>query len=97
MPSLSEGLPVVGVQALSMGLAFVAGKVGGFIDLVEEGKNGYLHSPSDRDMFSQSLRILLEDRRLLYKFRLQSREISKKFDLERIVDAYEKILLESKR
>ena len=97
MPSLSEGLPVVGVQALSMGLAFVAGKVGGFIDLVEEGKNGYLHFPSDRDMFSQSLRILLEDRKQLYKFRLASREISKKFDLEQVVEAYEKIFLECKR
>ena len=97
MPSLSEGLPVVGVQALSMGLAFVAGKVGGFIDLVEEGKNGYLHLPSERDLFSQSLRILLEDHQQLYKFRLASREISKKFDLERIVEEYEKILLECKR
>lgn len=97
MPSLSEGLPVVGVQALSMGLAFVAGKVGGFIDLVEDGKNGFLHLPSERDEFSQSLRILLDDHQLLYKFRLASREISKKFDLERIVEEYEKILLECKR
>ncbi len=97
MPSLSEGLPVVGVQALSMGLAFVAGKVGGFIDLVEEGKNGYLHLPTERDLFSQSLRILLEDHQQLYKFRLASRKISKKFDLERIVEDYEKILLECKR
>ncbi|HET9587728.1 MAG TPA: glycosyltransferase family 4 protein, partial [Anaerolineales bacterium] len=35
MPSLSEGLPVVGVQALAKGLAIVASQVGGFVDLVD--------------------------------------------------------------
>jgi L-malate glycosyltransferase len=97
MPSFSEGLPVVGVQALSMGLAFVVGKVGGFIDLVEGGKNGFLHLPTERDKFSRSLRILLEDQEKLYKFRLRSREISKKYDLDGIVGTYEKILMECKR
>ncbi len=47
MPSLSEGLSVVGLQALSMGLAIVASRIGGFIDLVESGVNGYLIEPSD--------------------------------------------------
>jgi len=97
MPSFSEGLPVVGVQALSMGLAFVVGKVGGFIDLVEGGKNGFLHLPTERDKFSRSLRVLLEDHEKLYKFRLRSREISKKYDLDGIVEKYEKIFLECKR
>ena len=42
MPSRSEGLPVVGVQALAKGLAIVASRVGGFVDLVDDDKNGYL-------------------------------------------------------
>ncbi|RMD61637.1 glycosyltransferase family 1 protein, partial [Candidatus Parcubacteria bacterium] len=41
MPSLSEGLPVVGVQALAKGLAIVASRVGGFVDLVRDGENGF--------------------------------------------------------
>ena len=94
MPSLSEGLPVVGVQALSMGLAFVAGKVGGFMDLVKEGVNGFLHLPSEEAMFSQSLRRLLEDTSLLHKFRKNSRKISREFDLEQIVEKYENLFKE---
>ena len=39
MPSLSEGLSIVGLQALSMGLAIVASRIGGFIDLVEHDVN----------------------------------------------------------
>src|SRR5574341_1656547 len=42
MPSRSEGLPVVGVQALAKGLAIVASHVGGFVDLVQQRENGYL-------------------------------------------------------
>ena len=64
MPSLSEGLPVVGVQALSMGLAFVTGKVGGFVDLVcevNDSPNGYLNSSNEFKKFAKSLRLLLEN------------------------------------
>ncbi len=96
MPSLSEGLPVVGVQAISMGLALVTGKVGGFIDLVDVGKNGFLHLPSEIEKFSQSLRFLLNDHKQLFDFRNKSREISTKFDMERIVEEYERIFLECK-
>ena len=42
MPSLSEGLPVVGVQALASGLAFIVSEIGGFSDLVVNGENGFL-------------------------------------------------------
>jgi len=45
MPSLSEGLPVVGLQALAMGLAIVASRAGGNIDLVEPGYNGFWLTP----------------------------------------------------
>lgn len=38
MPSVAEGLPIVGVQALAMGLAIVGGWVGRFIELVEQGR-----------------------------------------------------------
>ena len=34
LPSLSEGFPVVGVQAMGMGLALVLSQIGGCVDLV---------------------------------------------------------------
>ena len=42
MPSRSEGLSVVGVQSLGMGLAMVLSDVGGNSDLVRHGENGFL-------------------------------------------------------
>ncbi|MFT3892196.1 MAG: glycosyltransferase family 4 protein [Anaerolineales bacterium] len=91
MPSLSEGLPVVGVQALSKGLAIVASQIGGFLDLVEQGKNGYMEEVGNTDRFVVRLRELLLDREKLLDFRRASLEKAREFDINRVVDAYEKV------
>jgi glycosyltransferase involved in cell wall biosynthesis len=91
LPSLSEGLPVVGVQALAMGLALVLSRVGGCSDLVEQGKNGFLIETDNREGFENALRILLEDRARLHAFRLASRQMAYRFDLNRVVESYKQI------
>ena len=63
MPSLTEGLPVVGLQALETGLAIVASDIGGFIDLVEQERNGALLDPGDSPGFAKKMRSLLNDSR----------------------------------
>ena len=95
MPSLSEGIPMVGLQALVSGLAIVASRVGGLIDLVEQGGNGFLHEPSDVDGFVTSLRSLLMNDEVLLRARNASLKIAHRFDLVQIVDRYEKIFLEA--
>ncbi|HXQ33713.1 MAG TPA: glycosyltransferase family 4 protein [Anaerolineales bacterium] len=94
MPSLSEGLPVVGVQALAKGLAIIASHVGGFVDLVDEGQNGYLIERMEKAAtFSVKLRNLIEDPNLLLLLRNASLEKAKSFEISRIVDQYENIFL----
>jgi len=89
MPSLSEGLPVVGVQALAKGLAFVVSNIGGFIDLVDGRENGFLVDRINPLNFSIALRQLLSDSASLKKFREASREKATKFDITRITEQYE--------
>lgn len=91
MPSLSEGLPVVGVQALAMGLAIVASRVGGFVDLIENDLNGYLVDSENQPGFAASLRSLLADPDRLQKFKLASRTKAAAFEISRIASAYEDI------
>ncbi|HMD89965.1 MAG TPA: glycosyltransferase family 4 protein [Anaerolineaceae bacterium] len=91
MPSLSEGLPVVGVQALSLGLAIVAGRVGGFIDLVEQGVNGFLFDTNHPEQGMACLQTLLSDRQSLQAARQASRQMASKFDLKAIIDQYETV------
>jgi glycosyltransferase involved in cell wall biosynthesis len=92
MPSLSEGLPVVGVDALVKGLAIVASRIGGFLDLVEPARNGYLVEVQDEAGFSSALRELISNREQLLKFRRASLAKAKDFDIEKIVDQYEAIM-----
>ncbi len=55
MPSLSEGFPVAGVQGLAMGLAVVASRIGGWMDLVSQGENGFLVDPTDEQGYIEAM------------------------------------------
>ena len=91
MPSSAEGLPVVGVEALAKGLAIIASQVGGFVDIVENHRNGYLIHPEDGAGFSRCLRKLLSDEDRLSSFRNASLEKARRFDINWIVEQYEQI------
>ena len=94
MPSLSEGLPVVGVQALAKGLAFVVSDIGGFVDIVDEGENGFLVNRSSPSNFSNVLRELLSDPTLLRRFREASLKKASQFDIAQVSEKYEQIFFE---
>jgi glycosyltransferase involved in cell wall biosynthesis len=91
MPSLSEGLPVVGVQALAKGLALVVSDIGGFIDLVDEGKNGFLIQTEDREKFEEALRVLILNPEYLLRSRMTSLQKADGFNLDKITQQYELI------
>lgn len=94
MPSLSEGLSVVGVQALAMGMAMVLSRVGGNVDLVREGVNGNLLDRGNNPGFEKALRALLSDPNRLLKARIASREHAARFDIRSVVESYEQIFLQ---
>jgi glycosyltransferase involved in cell wall biosynthesis len=91
MPSLSEGLPVVGVQGGAMGLALVLSSAGGNIDLVESGKNGVLLDAHDEAGFANALTDLLANPQKLLAQREASRQMAARFDLRQVVSDYEAI------
>ena len=93
MPSHTEGLPIVGVQALAAGLAFIVSDIGGFIDLVQNGVNGYRIALDDdfHAAFSESLSEILVDREQLQAFKIASRKMAEKFDIAFITDEYERL------
>lgn len=94
MPSLSEGLPVVGVQALAKGLALVVSNIGGFLDLVDNGQNGFLIDIHDHESFVSTLRNLISDPVALLQCRKASLQKSVDFDIIKIVKSYEDIFQE---
>ena len=91
MPSSSEGLPVVGVQALAKGLAIVASNIGGFLDLVDDGKNGHLIHVHDKEAFAKALRELVSDPKLLLQYRKASVDKCRAFDIQKVGQKYEQL------
>jgi glycosyltransferase involved in cell wall biosynthesis len=92
MPSLSEGLPAVGMQALAAGLAILGSQVGGITDVVQPGQNGFLVPVNDMAAFAARLQLML-DPQVLGGMKAASRQLAHQFDLTVLARRLEKILI----
>ena len=55
LPSLSEGLGRVVVEAMLMGMPVIGSRTGGIPDMIAEGENGYLVAPDDLNGLTDAL------------------------------------------
>ena len=62
-----EGLPLTLLEAMSLGVAPVCTPAGGIVDVIEEGKNGYLVSSFNDEDFYQKIKYALNDKGKLTK------------------------------
>jgi glycosyltransferase involved in cell wall biosynthesis len=98
IPSLSEGLPMVAVEALAHGLAIVGSRIGGLADVAIGGENAFLFDLTEgASGLAAALRIPLESADALARARRASSAMASRFDLERSLDAYERVLGEARR
>jgi len=82
--SFMEGLPVVLMEALALGIAVVAPCVAGIPELVEHGVSGLTFPPGDWDRLAQVLRQLLSDPELRERLaREGKRRVEAEFFVER--------------
>ena len=73
LPSRSEGLGRVIVEALCRGRPVVASRVGGIRDLVRDGDNGLLVEPGDAAALADALVAVLSDRELAERLAARAR------------------------
>ena len=94
MPSLTEGLPVTGIQGMASGLALLLSNAGGNPEIITEGSNGFIHDPDDTEGFAADLRNLLTDQDRLLKMRQNSMEQAASFDIRITAADYLKVFEE---
>jgi glycosyltransferase involved in cell wall biosynthesis len=64
LPSFMEGLPIVLMEAMAVGVPVIASRVAGIPELVEDGKTGLLFTPSNWDELASAIDRLLGDKAL---------------------------------
>jgi len=95
LPSLSEGLPQVLLEASAAGKPCVATSVNGISDIIVHGKTGYLVERWNTEAYHDYVKVLLEDEQLSKKMGSMAVQFVKEnFNWSVIMDKYEKIYRE---
>ena len=96
MPSSTETLGFVALEAMASGVPVVAADAGGLRDVVQHGENGLLYDPSQRKAALAPIRELLASRGLRLQLARMGRKTAENASWEgetlRLVAAYERAL-----
>lgn len=75
LPSFMEGLPIVLMEAMAVGVPVIASRVAGIPELVEDGASGLLFTPSNWDGLASAIERLLGDEALQAKLTERAKAI----------------------
>jgi glycosyltransferase involved in cell wall biosynthesis len=97
LPSLSEGLPLVMLEAMAMAKPVAASRLAGIPEVIRDGVDGLLVPPGDADALGDALAKLAGDRAWRQQLGAAARErVHGSFRLERvareIAEVYERVL-----
>lgn len=97
-PSQREGLPIIGLEAMAVGVPVVASKVPGWVDLISENFNGFLVDFKDHDAFAKAGIELIRDSITYKRISIASREtILNQYTLKKFAQKYEMIYEEERQ
>jgi glycosyltransferase involved in cell wall biosynthesis len=89
LPSRSEGLPLVLLEAMHAGVPIVATTVGGVPDAVEDGRSALLVPPDDVAALTSALRRLCSDEALRHRLGAAAQVEGRRFTVEAMARSYE--------
>lgn len=92
-PSFHEGLPVSLSEAMAGGLPVVCSEIRGNVDLVRNGKNGFLADPADNNSWVRVLTVMLHDRKMLDTFTKVSGKVINKYSIDSVYDEIKNVYM----
>lgn len=94
LPSRWEGMPMVVLEALEMGVPVISYDISAMYPLISNGKEGIVVSRYDTDEFANAMVTLARNRKLRIEMGKNACLKSEKFDLDNIIFQWNKILAE---
>lgn len=95
LPSKTEGISLTLLEAMSRGLPVIATRVGGTIEVIEEGKSGLMAAAkSPADLAAAMLRVYREPARAAEMGRAAHERVTADFDVRGMVRKYEACYLD---
>ena len=89
VPSISEGLPRVILEAMALAKPVIASRVGGIPELIKDGENGFLFEVGNVQELAEKLRILLSNKEMAIEMGRRGRELVQgKFSNEKYLENY---------
>ena len=87
LPSFMEGLPVVLMEAMALGLPVIASRVAGIPELVTDNQEGLLFCPTDWNELAEKLELLIADSQLQQRLGRAGRaKIELAFEINRAIE-----------
>jgi 1,4-alpha-glucan branching enzyme len=94
LPSHYEPLGIAALEAMAAGLPVVAAAVGGLREIVEDGRTGFLVSPTSPDELADRLLRLLTDRHLAEEMGIQAQQAAQQYRADHTAAHYAELYAE---
>jgi len=91
LPSLSEGFPIVVLEAMASGLPIIATKVRGVPEIFKDGQNGFLVEPRNPEQIAKKILLILNDEKLSKRISKNNLREVKKYDWKIVIDYLENV------
>jgi len=91
LPSLSEGFPVVILEAMASGLSIIATRVGGLPEVVRDRENGFLVEPKNSQQIAEKILTLLKDDKEREKISSNNKRKAMEYSWDNITSMLEEI------
>jgi len=83
-PSFAEGVPVVLMEAMAKGIVCISSRITGIPELIQDGVNGFLITPSDWEELAARMRQVIHDAALRAEFGRRAREtVLAQYDIQK--------------